>query len=153
MVTKLVFQPLGMGIPYAPNRKEWVTAALAGASLAITHDDIDSRLEFNDKKDSFLNSINNNNSVIVYNTDYGYKVHILHTSITDEMKEKLKALGNENFEISFDNVSEHLDAISKNLPVRDYKTECFSAQYPPKRHSRKNLRVRIHRLQWALIVD
>ena len=34
MVTKLVFQPLGMGIPYAPNRKEWVTAALAGASLA-----------------------------------------------------------------------------------------------------------------------
>jgi hypothetical protein len=34
MVTKLVNQPLGMGIPYAPNRKEWVTAALAGASLA-----------------------------------------------------------------------------------------------------------------------
>ena len=58
---------------------------LTGASIAITHDDIDSRLEFNDKKDSFLNSINNNNSVIVYNTDYGYK--ILHDDLNNTSKQ------------------------------------------------------------------
>ena len=52
--------------------------------------------------------------------DVNYKVHVLHTEISDEMKEKLSALGNENFEILFENVSEHLDAISKKLPVRDY---------------------------------
>ena len=49
-----------------------------------------------------------------------YKVHILHTNITEDMKEQLLALGNDNFEISFENVTEHLDAISKKLPVRDY---------------------------------
>lgn len=58
---------------------------LTGASIAITHDDINSRLEFNDKKDSFLNSINNNNSVIVYNTDYGYK--ILHDDLNNTSKQ------------------------------------------------------------------
>ena len=43
---------------------------LAGASLAITNEDINSRLAFNEKKASFLDGINNNDSVIVYNTDY-----------------------------------------------------------------------------------
>lgn len=35
MVTKYVNQPLGMGQSFAPSRKEWVTAALAGGSLAL----------------------------------------------------------------------------------------------------------------------
>ncbi len=58
---------------------------LAGASIAITHDDIDSRMKFNEKKDNFLNSINNNDSVIVYNTDYGYK--ILHNDLNNTSKQ------------------------------------------------------------------
>lgn len=52
---------------------------LAGASLAITNDDIDSRLSFNEEKANFLNGINNNDTVIVYNTDYGYRV--LHSDL------------------------------------------------------------------------
>lgn len=52
---------------------------LAGASLSITSDDINSRIAFNDEKASFLDSINNNTTVIVYNTDYGYR--ILHTDL------------------------------------------------------------------------
>lgn len=47
---------------------------LAGASIVITNQDIDSRMKFNEEKDNFLDSINNNGSVVVYNTDYGYKV-------------------------------------------------------------------------------
>lgn len=35
MVTKYINQPLGMGNTFAPSRKEWVTAALAGGSLAL----------------------------------------------------------------------------------------------------------------------
>ena len=68
------------------NRKILVIALmlvmiLAGASIAITHDDIDSRLLFNEKKDTFLDSINNNSSVIIYNTDYGYR--ILHNDLNN----------------------------------------------------------------------
>lgn len=65
---------------------------LAGASLAITHDDIDSRFAFNDEKASFLESINNNSSVIVYNSDYGYR--ILHTDLN---KTKQYSLGDTYF--------------------------------------------------------
>jgi len=58
---------------------------LAGASLAITNKDINSRLAFNEKKASFLDGINNNDSVIVYNTDYGYKV--LHNDLNNTSKQ------------------------------------------------------------------
>ena len=58
---------------------------LAGASLAITNEDINSRLAFNEKKASFLDGINNNDSVIVYNTDYGYKV--LHNDLNNTSKQ------------------------------------------------------------------
>ena len=58
---------------------------LAGASLAITNEDINSRLTFNEKKASFLDGINNNDSVIVYNTDYGYKV--LHNDLNNTSKQ------------------------------------------------------------------
>ena len=54
---------------------------LAGASLVITNDDINSRMVFNEEKANFLDGINNNNSVIVYNTDYGYR--ILHSDLAN----------------------------------------------------------------------
>lgn len=47
---------------------------LAVASLTITNDDINSRLKTNEEKFTFIDSINNNSTVIVYNTDYGYRI-------------------------------------------------------------------------------
>ena len=49
-----------------------------------------------------------------------YQVYVLHTFITDEMKEQLLKLQNENFEISFCDVTEQLNSIQDRLPVRDY---------------------------------
>lgn len=54
---------------------------LAGASFAITNEDVNSRFAFNDEKANFLNSINNNNTVVVFNSDYGYK--ILHNDLNN----------------------------------------------------------------------
>ena len=64
--------------------------ALACASLYITNEDINSRLAFNEEKSAFLNSINNNNSVIVYNTDYGYK--ILHKDLNNTKQYTLSGM-------------------------------------------------------------
>ena len=63
---------------------------LACASIYITNEDIDSRLVFNEEKSSFLDSINNNNSVIVYNTDYGYK--ILHNDLNNTKQYTLSGM-------------------------------------------------------------
>ena len=52
--------------------------------------------------------------------EFDYKIYVLHTSISDEMKDRLHALGNENFEIIFVDVTPHLEAISEKLPIRDY---------------------------------
>ena len=52
--------------------------------------------------------------------DYQYRVHVLHTEASDRMKQAVMDLENENFTISFDNVSEQLETIVKELPVRDY---------------------------------
>ena len=52
--------------------------------------------------------------------DYQYRVHVLHTEASERMKQAVMALENENFTISFDNVSEQLETIVKELPVRDY---------------------------------
>ena len=65
---------------------------LAVASLTITQEDMNSRIKFNDEKTAFLDSINNNSSVIVYNTDYGYR--ILHTDLN---KTKQYTLGDTYF--------------------------------------------------------
>ena len=61
-------------------------------------------------------------SSIIKNASKGhqYKVYVLNTSISDEMKNKLTELENEQFEIEFVDVSERLSAISKELPVRHY---------------------------------
>ncbi len=52
--------------------------------------------------------------------EYNYHVHILHTGITQPMMEKVMELKNDNFEISFDDVTDYLHSISDKLPVRDY---------------------------------
>ena len=52
--------------------------------------------------------------------DRDYKVHVLNGGISEEMKRKLFELGNENFEIVFDDVTEYLDSVSDKLPIRDY---------------------------------
>ncbi len=51
---------------------------------------------------------------------YHYQVYVLHTFISEEMKERLLELQNENFTISFKDVSDKLDEISEKLPIRDY---------------------------------
>lgn len=59
--------------------------------------------------------------------DYHYIVHILHTGISESMKQKVYALANENFEIRFVDVTNYLHSISDKLPLRDYysKTTYF----------------------------
>lgn len=52
--------------------------------------------------------------------DYKYKVYVLHTEISDEMKQKTLDLANENFEISFVSVEKYLKRFTKKLPVRHY---------------------------------
>ena len=49
-----------------------------------------------------------------------YHIYVLHTFITDEMKEKLLQLENENFKISLCDVTAQLESICDKLPVRDY---------------------------------
>lgn len=59
--------------------------------------------------------------------EYLYNVHILNTNISKKMKEELMVLGNENFNIEFNNVTSYLNSISDRLPIRDYysKTTYF----------------------------
>ena len=52
--------------------------------------------------------------------DYKYIVHILHTEISDQMKDVVYRLANENFEIRFVDVSDYLRSIRDKLPLRDY---------------------------------
>ncbi len=52
--------------------------------------------------------------------EYDYRVCILHTGITEPMMAKVKELENENFTISFEDVTEYLHSISDKLPIRDY---------------------------------
>ncbi|MBQ8546008.1 MAG: glycosyltransferase family 8 protein [Clostridia bacterium] len=52
--------------------------------------------------------------------DYKYHIYILCTDVSDDMKEKVLALANENFEISFEHVGKYLKSISKKLPLRHY---------------------------------
>jgi len=52
--------------------------------------------------------------------EYRYRVYVLHTGITEPMKKAVLDLKNENFEISFEDVSDYLQSISDKLPIRDY---------------------------------
>ena len=51
---------------------------------------------------------------------YDYRIYILHTEISDEMKRELLKLQNDNFNISFVNLENKVDSISSRLPIRDY---------------------------------
>ncbi len=52
--------------------------------------------------------------------DYNYHIYILHTDISEEMKKKVFDLENENFRITFEDVTDYLVSISEKLPIRDY---------------------------------
>lgn len=52
-----------------------------------------------------------------------YRVHILHTSISEEMQKETLKLCNESFDICFDNVEGYLENIKERLPIRDYYTK------------------------------
>lgn len=60
-------------------------------------------------------------------TDHRYHVYVLHTNIAPETQNQLFQLKNDNFDISFENVTGYLDSISHRLPIRDYysKTTYF----------------------------
>lgn len=51
---------------------------------------------------------------------YQYRVHVLHTNISAEMQAQLMAMKNDNFIIEFVNVTDYLNSIAHQLPLRDY---------------------------------
>lgn len=55
--------------------------------------------------------------------DRDYHVYILHTGIPAKSQARVLALQNENFKISFEDVTDYLDSISERLPVRHYYTK------------------------------
>ena len=52
-----------------------------------------------------------------------YTIHILNTNISDNIKEIIWKMQNENFEIRFEDVSRYLDSIKEKLPIRDYYSQ------------------------------
>lgn len=52
--------------------------------------------------------------------DRFYHVYILHTDIAEETKEKVYELEDDNFVITFEDVSDYLRSIADKLPLRDY---------------------------------
>ncbi len=52
--------------------------------------------------------------------EYKYKIHILHTNITEGMMEKIYRLSDENFEFEFCDMTDQLESVSDKLPIRDY---------------------------------
>lgn len=51
---------------------------------------------------------------------YNYRIHILNTTISDEMKKGMTDLAQDNVEICFEDVTENLGTIRDKLPIRDY---------------------------------
>lgn len=51
---------------------------------------------------------------------YQYRVYVLHTNISAEMQAQLMAMKNDNFTIEFVNVTDYLNSIAHQLPLRDY---------------------------------
>ena len=52
--------------------------------------------------------------------EYKYRVHILHTDISEENRRIISDLACDNFEIRFEDVSDYLASIAHKLPLRDY---------------------------------
>ena len=55
--------------------------------------------------------------------DRKYQVHVLHTTISDDMMARMLELETEFLKIQFDNVTSYLASIEDKLPVRDYYTK------------------------------
>lgn len=52
--------------------------------------------------------------------EYNYHIYILHTGISCEMQAEVVKLKTDNFDISFEDVTDYLISISDKLPIRDY---------------------------------
>ena len=52
--------------------------------------------------------------------DRKYCVFVLHTGISERMQQVVTTLANEQFDVSFRDVTEYLESISDKLPLRDY---------------------------------
>ncbi len=52
--------------------------------------------------------------------DFKYHIHVLHTNVAKETEKTLLGMADENFTVSFDNVSSYLDGLCETLPIRDY---------------------------------
>lgn len=54
---------------------------------------------------------------------YHYKIHILHTDISEESKKSISFSDHEHFTVVFDDVSSYLMTLKDKLPLRDYYTK------------------------------
>ena len=52
--------------------------------------------------------------------EYNYKIYVLNTNISEDMRNRLSDLQNDNFEVIFTNVNSYLDNLSEKLPIRHY---------------------------------
>ena len=52
--------------------------------------------------------------------EHRYNIYILHTGISEPMKQRVIQLADENFSIEFTDVSDYLRSIADKLPIRDY---------------------------------
>lgn len=59
--------------------------------------------------------------------DYFYKIRVLNTNVSEEMKNKAYTLNCDNASVEFVNATSYLDSIKEKLPIRDYysKTTYF----------------------------
>ena len=53
-------------------------------------------------------------------TAYQYQIYVLHTNISERMQQKVLEMENENFSIRFENVTDYLEQLTADLPIRDY---------------------------------
>lgn len=56
-------------------------------------------------------------------SDEKYHIYVLNTNISEEMKKQLLDMQNEQFEVSFEDVTGYLESISDRLPLRHYYTK------------------------------
>ena len=55
--------------------------------------------------------------------DFKYVIHILHSDISDEMKQEVLNMKTDNFDIQFDDITDYMKSINDKLPIRDYYTK------------------------------
>ena len=52
--------------------------------------------------------------------NYDYHIHLLHQGLTDKSKELIMSLGKPGFSFYFEDVTDYLSTLSRELPLRDY---------------------------------